>query len=96
MYLTLSRSGPVPSGSLISSSSLSSGSMLLTSLALLARFLLTLDFVVAFEAAAVTSVGLEGFKLALAFLRIFLKLRRVCCLPATALLFALGAIVLLY
>lgn len=62
--------------------------MLLPSLALRACFLSAsrLVFVVAFDdAPAVTSVGLEGFKLALAFLRTFLKFRRVCCLPTAAL-----------
>lgn len=92
VYLTLSKPASVPSGSDTSSGSLSSGSTLLTSLALVARFLSTLDFVIAFEAAATTSFDLEGFKLALALLRTFLKLSRVCCFPVAAFLFVLGAI----
>ena len=92
VYLTLSKLGSVPSGSDTSSTSCSSGSMLLTSLTLVALFLLSWSFVVAFDAAAVTKLGLEGFKLALAFLRTFLKFRRVCCVPTAVLLLAVGAI----
>ena len=92
MDLTVSKLGCVPSGSDTSSNSCSSGSMLLTSLILVVCFLFTLSFVVAFDAAAVTRAGLEGFKLALLFLRTFLKFRRVCCLTTAAFLLAVGAI----
>ena len=93
MYLTLSEPDSIPSISGSSSCTHSSSSMLLASLALVACFLVILDFAVAFEAAAITRDGFDCFRLPLAFLRTFLKLSRVCCLPATALLAVVGAMV---